>query len=108
MKELEWISPVTVDRKTAQGLTEPVMSQVFKINTAKLPAYAGFAEGNKAYVLVQVSRVDNAFADADAKKLAEVELESALAAEYINAYGKSLKVKTDIVVNRQLLESKDE
>ena len=108
VKELEWIAPVTVDRKTAQGLTEPVMNQVFKINTAKLPAYAGFTDENRAYVLVQVSRVDSAYADADAKKLAETELESAVAAEYINAYGKSLKAKTDIVVNRQLLESKAE
>jgi peptidyl-prolyl cis-trans isomerase D len=107
LKELEWIEPVTVDRKTAQGLTEPVMSQVFKINAAKLPAYAGFLDENRAYVIVQVSRVDNALADADAKKVAEAELESALAAEYITAYGKSLKLKTDVVVNRKLLESKE-
>lgn len=107
VKELEWIDPVTVDRKTAQGLTEPVMSQVFKINTAKLPAYAGFLDENRAYVIVQVSRIDNALADADAKKVAEAELEGAMAAEYITAYGKSLKLKTEVVVNRKLLESKE-
>jgi peptidyl-prolyl cis-trans isomerase D len=104
---LDWIEPVTVDRKTAQGLTEPVMNQVFKINTAKLPAFAGFIDGNRAYTLVRVSGVDNVLTDAEAMKTAEGELEEAVAAEYISAYGKSLKAKTDIVVNRKLLESKE-
>jgi len=108
VKDLEWIPEVTVDRKNAQGLTEPVMNQVFKVNTAKLPAYAGFLDENRAYSLVQVTRVDNLLlADAEAKKTAEAELEGAIAAEYISAYGKSLKAKTDIVVNRQLLENKE-
>ena len=104
-KELEWIPPVTIDRKNAQGLTEAVMNKAYKINASKLPAYAGFVDEKRAYVLVQVSRVENTLgADADAKKAAEAEFDSALAAEYVNAYGKSLKAKTDIVVNRKLLE----
>ncbi|MGQ0441983.1 MAG: hypothetical protein ACT4OH_00840 [Methylophilaceae bacterium] len=105
-EDLEWTPPVTVDRKNAQGFTEPVMNRVFKINTAKLPAYTGFADGNRAYVFLQVSRVDNALAaDEEAKKTAEIDLESALAAEYISAFGKSLKANTTIEVNRKLLES---
>jgi len=44
---LEWISEVTVDRKNAQGLTEPVMDKVFKMNTTKLPAYDGFVDVNR-------------------------------------------------------------
>jgi peptidyl-prolyl cis-trans isomerase D len=105
-KDLEWIPPVTVDRKNAQGLTEPVMSQVFKIDTRKLPAYAGFMNGKTSYTIVQVSRIDNALAaDEEAKKNAEAELQAAVAAEYVSAYGKSLKAKSDIVVNRKLLET---
>ncbi len=108
VKDLEWIPEVTVDRKNAQGLTEPVMNQVFKINTAKLPAYAGFVDGNYAYSLIQITRVDNVLAaDAEAKRMAEAELEGAIAAEYISAYGKSLKAKTTIEVNRKLLENKE-
>jgi peptidyl-prolyl cis-trans isomerase D len=105
-EDLEWIPPVTVDRKNAQGLTEPVMSQVFKIDTRKLPAYAGFMNAKTGYTIVQVSRVDNALAtDDEAKKNAEAELQAAMAAEYVSAYGKSLKAKSDIVVNRKLLET---
>jgi peptidyl-prolyl cis-trans isomerase D len=104
--ELEWIPPVTVDRKNAQGLTEPVMSQVFKIDASKLPAYAGFMNGKSSYSIVQISRIDNALVTNDeAKKNADDELQAAMAAEYVSAYGKSLKAKSDIFVNRKLLET---
>lgn len=102
--DLEWIPTVTIDRKDAQGLTEPVMNQAFKIDASKLPAYAGYVDGNKSYTIVQVSRVDNALSD-DAKQGAVDEYKAAVAAEYINAYGKSLKAKSKVVVNRKLLES---
>ncbi len=105
-KDLEWIPTVTIDHKNAQGLTEGVMNLAFKIDTSKLPAYAGFMNGKTSYTIVQVSRVDNALAaDEEAKKNAEAELQAAMAAEYISAYGKSLKAKSDIVVNRKLLEA---
>ncbi len=105
-ESLEWIPPVTVDRKNAQGLTEDMMNQAFKIDTSKLPAYAGFMNGKSSYTIVQVSRVDNALAaDTEAKNNAEKELEAAMAAEYVSAYGESLKAKSDIVVNRKLLET---
>jgi peptidyl-prolyl cis-trans isomerase D len=109
-KDLEWIPPVTVDRKTAQGLTEEVMNHVFKIDANKLPAYAGFMTGKSSFTIVKIIRMDNSLANADAevKKNAEAELQAAVAAEYINAYGNSLKAKSDIVVNRKLLETKTE
>ncbi len=108
-KDLEWIPSVTIDRKTAQGLSEAVMNQAFKIDTSKLPAYAGFTNAKSSYTIVQVSHVGNALAaDEEAKKNAEAELEAAVAAEYVSAYGKSLKAKSDVVVNRKLLETKTE
>jgi peptidyl-prolyl cis-trans isomerase D len=104
--DLEWTPVVTVDRKNAQGLTEQTMNQVFKIDSSKLPAYAGFMNGKTSFTIVQVAKVDNALAaDEEAKKAAEAELQNAMAAEYLSAYGKSLKAKSDIVVNRKLLET---
>jgi peptidyl-prolyl cis-trans isomerase D len=108
-EELEWIPPVTVDRKNAQGLTEPVMSQVFKIDASKLPAYAGFMNGKNSYTIVQVNRIDNALAaDDDAKGHAMEDLQAATAAEVVSAYGKSLKAKSDIFVNKKLLETQSQ
>lgn len=102
--DLEWIPSVTVDRKNAQGLTEPVMQQAFKIDTSKLPAYAGYMDGNKAYTIVQVISIDSEI-NADVKQAANDEFQAAVAAEYMSAYGKSLKAKSDVVVNRKLLET---
>ena len=105
---LEWIPEVTVDRKDAQGLTDVVMNQVFKLNTAKLPAYKGFADANRAYVFVKVSGVSSPVVDDDdMKRIAQSEYEAALAQEFVSAYGLSLRANADIEVSQQLLsESK--
>ena len=105
-KDLEWIAPVTVDRKNAQGLTDVVMNQVFKIDASKLPAYAGIVNGKTSYTIVKILSVANALKDDEAKKTAEADLQAAMAAEFVSAYGQSLKAKSDVVVNRKLLETK--
>jgi peptidyl-prolyl cis-trans isomerase D len=108
-EDLEWIPSVIVDRKNAQGLTNSVMNQVFRINTEKLPAYAGFMDENKSYTIVKVLGVTNQLGDdEDAKKTAEAEYQAALAAEYVSAYAASLKAKEDIKVNTSVLFSKSE
>ena len=107
--DLDWIPTVTIDRKNAQGLTETVMNKAFKVDPSKLPAFVGFMNEKTSYTIVKVSRVDNGLAtDDEAKKSAEAELQAALVAEYMSAYGNSLKAKSDIVVNRKLLETKAE
>jgi peptidyl-prolyl cis-trans isomerase D len=105
---LEWISTVTVDRKNAQGLTDSVMNQVFKMNAETLPAYVGFLDAQRAYVLVKLSRVASTLGDEDAQKMAHADYEAALANEYIAAYGKSLKAKQTIEVNRKLIYGDDQ
>jgi peptidyl-prolyl cis-trans isomerase D len=101
---LEWIPPVTIDRKNAQGLSDAVMQQAFKIDASKLPAYAGFMDEKKAYIIVQVTEIKNTL-EATEKQAAELDFKEAVSAEYLSAYGKSLKAKSEVVVNRQLLES---
>lgn len=108
-EELEWIPSVIVDRKNAQGLTNSVMNQVFKINAEKLPAYAGFMDENKSYVIVKVLGVSSQLGDdEDAKKTALEEYQAALASEYVSAYAASLRAKEDIKVNTSVLFSKSE
>jgi peptidyl-prolyl cis-trans isomerase D len=103
---IEWIPEVTVDRKNAQGLTDLAMNQVFKTNTAKLPAYSGLADSKQGYLLVKVIKVDSStLADEEAKKAAKAELNAALASEYLAAYKQSLREKAKITVNEKLLLS---
>ena len=103
---LEWMPEITVDRKDAQGLTQPVMDKVFTMNTEKLPAYDGFVDINRAYVLVKVASVINALdEDETLKQRAQAEYEAALAQEYVAAYGRSLKAKANINISRKLFDS---
>lgn len=103
-EKLDWIPPVVVDRKNAQGLSDLAMSQVFKIDASKVPAYAGVSDDKKGYLLIKVSRVDNKLAtDETEKKTAETELNTALASEYVSAYVKSLRDKGNVSINPQAL-----
>ncbi len=103
---IEWIPEVTVDRKNAQGLTDLAMNQVFKTNTAKLPAYSGLADSKQGYLLVKVIKVDaSSLADEEAKKAAKTELNAVLASEYLAAYKQSLRDKAKVTVNEKLLLS---
>ena len=104
--DIEWITEVTVDRKNAQGLTELAMNQVFKTNTAKLPAYSGIADSKQGYLLVKVIKVDTLIADdLDAREMAKAQLNAALGSEYLAAYKQSLREKAKVTVNEQLLLS---
>jgi peptidyl-prolyl cis-trans isomerase D len=105
-KGLDWIPPVVVDRKNAQGLTDLTMSNAFKIKTETLPAYAGVADSNKGFLLIKVSAVNAKLpTDENARQDAKVEIQTALAAEYVDAYLKALRAKGDVSVNQQLMQS---
>jgi peptidyl-prolyl cis-trans isomerase D len=101
--DLDWITPVIVDRKNAQGLTEVTMSNVFKVDTSKLPAYAGVADNQKGYLLIKVTAVQNKLDDEDAKKAALLELRTAIASEVSSAYIGTLKSNKKIYVNSRLM-----
>lgn len=103
--DLDWIAPVVVDRKNAQGLTDLTMSNVFKIDTKNLPAYAGISDSKKGYLLIKVTGVQNKLADEEAKKAALMDLRTAVASEYSSAYIGSLKANKKIFVNTRLMMS---
>lgn len=106
--DVEWIPEVTVDRKTAAGLTQLAMTQIFKTDISKLPAYSGLADSKQGYLLVKVINVDNsAVGDEEAVKTAKAELGSALADEYLAAYKQSLREKAKIKVNQRLVLDKN-
>lgn len=105
-KDLEWIPPVIVDRKNAQGLTDLTMNNAFKIKTDTLPAYAGVADANKGFLLIKVSAVNEKLPEDDsARQAAKAEMQAALAAEYVDAYLKALRAKGEVTVNQQLMQA---
>lgn len=98
---LDWIPSVIVDRKNAQGLTDLTMTNVFKVNVNKLPAYAGVADSSKGYLLIKVISVDDV--DAETVASATSEYNAALTSEYGAAYVATLKSKNKVSINQRLL-----
>ena len=104
--ELNWIPPVTISRKDAQGLTEEVMSRVFKIDASKLPSYDLVEKKNIGYALVKVIAVDDSLpSDASEKSAMAGEVSAALSQEYLAAYLASLKAKSGITIHQKVLNS---
>lgn len=103
---LDWIPDVVIDRKNAQGLTDAVMKQAFRINADTLPAYGAVDNGQNGYTLIRVSKVDSqSVEDEDEKNLLRGEMQTALTEEFSNAYLVSLRDKADISLNQQLMGS---
>lgn len=101
---LEWIPEVTVDRKDAQGLTQLAMSQIFKTDISKLPAYSGLANDKQGFLLVKVISADSAaINDEAALAAAKSQLNEALSEEYLFSYKQSLRDKAKVKVNQKLL-----
>lgn len=105
---LGWTTPVLADRKNAQGLTDGVLQQAFRMDVSKLPAYVGAAAKDGGYVLIRVSTVEDGMKDIDAegKKAANAEYTAYLAGEYLASYLKSLREKAKITINQQLVNAK--
>lgn len=102
----DWITPVTVDRRNAQGLTDAVMRNVFKVNTHTLPAYYGFNEVNQGYTVIKVIAVNQKLKDSpEVADRAYKAYQQAFGAEMSHAYVASLKAKKDIQFNAKVLMS---
>jgi peptidyl-prolyl cis-trans isomerase D len=102
----DWITPVTVDRRNAQGLSDSVMRNVFKVNTHTLPAYYGFNEANQGYTVIKVIAVNQKLKDSpEVADRAYKAYQQALGAEMSHAYVASLKAKKDIQLNVKVLMS---
>jgi peptidyl-prolyl cis-trans isomerase D len=52
-----WSAPQRVSRQQPAGLSEPALRQLFRADTAKLPAYVGVEQPGGGYLLLRVSRV---------------------------------------------------
>lgn len=105
--DADWITPVTIDRRNAQGLSDGVMRNVFKVNTHTLPAYYGFNEANSGYTVIKVIAVNQKLKDRpDVADRAFKAYQAALGAEMSHAYVGSLKAKKDIQFNAKVLLSK--
>jgi peptidyl-prolyl cis-trans isomerase D len=105
--QLSWGAPQLVRRADAKALPEPVLKQVFKVDTSKLPAYSGVEATQGAYTLIRVSKVvEPEKIDPEKQKGLAESLQQAVSQEEMAAYLASLKQKADVKVKQDLLEKK--
>jgi len=102
-----WPAPKLASRGDAQGLPLPALMQAFKLDTEKLPAYAGTEDPRGGFVLVRVSKVAQPDAAApDKLRAVSQQLSQLRGQEELAAVIGSLRGRTDVNVNSTLLENK--
>jgi peptidyl-prolyl cis-trans isomerase D len=105
--DVSWDAPQLVSRADTKGMPEPLVRQVFKADTNKLPSYSGVEAPAGGFVLLRVSRVvDPDKSDrAQAKSLNEG-LAQVVGEEQFNAYLASLKGKAKVKLDKEQFEKK--
>lgn len=105
-KDLTWTSPVVANRRNAKGLSDQVISSVFKVSVDRLPAYIGVKDASKGYLVIKVSRVA-VESDLNGTESQNVRgnFQQALAAEYASSYIKTLKASSKIILHSELLQT---
>ena len=105
--DVSWDSPQLVSRADAKALPEPVVRQVFKADTNKLPSYTGVEAPGGGFVLLKVTRVveSDKTDRAQAKSLNDG-LAQVVGEEQFNAYLASLKGKAKVKIDKDQFEKK--
>lgn len=105
--QVTWGPAQLVGRAGAKGLSEPVLKQAFRAETARLPAYAGVDDPGGGFTLVRVTRVvEPEKIPPERQKALSEGLRQMLGQEDMLAYIGSLKQKADLKVSKELLEKK--
>ena len=106
--QVAWSAPQIASRAEFRNIPEPVLRQAFRLDTSKLPAYAGVENPQLEYTLVRVTRVQEA-ADLPPEKAGELAgaLRQVLAQEAMAAYLAALKQKAGVTINKELIEKKE-
>jgi peptidyl-prolyl cis-trans isomerase D len=104
---MAWSEPKTVSRTNAEGLPAEALRQVFRLDDAKLPAFAGADFGNGSYALIKLSKViePTAVQPAQRREIAGA-LAQAAGQEDLSAYLGSLRKASKVSVNQELLQQR--
>jgi peptidyl-prolyl cis-trans isomerase D len=105
--QISWDAPQLVSRADPKGLPEPVLRQVFKADTAKLPSYTGVEAPGGGFVLIKLTRVEEPEkVDRTQQKSISEGLAQVVGEEQFTAYMASLKQKAKIKLDKEQFEKK--
>ena len=94
-----------VSREDPKGLASADLSQVFSVDAAKLPAYAG-ADSRDGYVVYRVSKVIDVKPDDARAKAVQSELGRASGNQEFKSFLDGLRTDAKVEINRDALERK--
>ena len=101
----DWSAAKLVSRREAQGFAPQEIAEIFKLDAAKLPAYAGVETPRGGFLLLRVSKVvDATDVDPARRKATADELRQAAELEELNAYVATLKAKADVKLKLENLD----
>jgi peptidyl-prolyl cis-trans isomerase D len=94
-----------VSRDNPQDLGPEALSQIFRADASKLPAYVG-AESKNGYVIYRVGRVIDVEPDETRQRSAQSELGRASGAQEFKSFLEGLRADTKVEINTAVLEKK--
>ena len=98
--KLDWIDNLTVSRADKQGLSDPLINQIFKVDTKNIPAYAGLYDTSGEYFVIKINNVDTKdVTDQISIDLYKEEYQAALSSAIKVAYIDDLRAESKIKVN---------
>jgi peptidyl-prolyl cis-trans isomerase D len=102
-----WSAPQLVGRSDPKGLGDAALASAFRMDPARLPAYAGVEDGKGGFTLVRVTRIVEADNIAPERRKAITDaLREMTGQEGMLAYVASLKQKAGIQISKEALEKK--
>ncbi|MDP3482164.1 MAG: SurA N-terminal domain-containing protein [Sulfuricella sp.] len=103
--DLKWGATILISRENASSMGKDALSQIFRADAGKLPAYTGIENPKGGYTLIKISKVVEPDAIDPAKRKSYAnQLRQVFAQEYSSAYLASLKQKADISIKKEKLE----
>jgi peptidyl-prolyl cis-trans isomerase D len=90
-----------------EGLSEPVLREVFRVNAAKVPAFTGTDDPSAGYQLIRISRVtEPREINADARKAVAEQLRRLIGQEQLANYVAAMKRRVDVKIGPDVIEKK--
>jgi len=102
--KVDWIDDLTVTRVDKQGLSDPLINQIFKVDTTTIPAYAGLYDTSGEYFVIKINKVDiKDVTDQISIDLYREEYQAALSSAIKIAYIDDLRAESNIDVNIEMI-----
>jgi len=105
--QVTWSAPLLASRGDPKGVPVEALRQAFKTDVSKVPAFAGVEVAGGSYMLVRISKVQDAAEGAKDKQNAIAQTLRQVAGQAeLAAYLASLKQKSDVKIRKDQVEKK--